>query len=425
MENLQKLKFLNFITKYFEKSLQTFTMQKVLCVSYLEKGKKLPITKVLNKEFSELQNDEKFNWIVKALKSGIGPMGVELEPCAWHSGACHKAGDINNPSLCYTDNPPDFGIWTSNYNVIDTCHIREKFDKQLKSDLSRRMFKFIDELPSQNSLCENLNKEFIQLVEEKNTIKNQIENLERKFKTCETIQNPEYIKLKNIEKINQDFYDKRKIHTINAYESFKDKNVSIDEFLEKQLSEEKNKLIKSQEAVHNWYNSNILKDKTKDLDNLHLLKTKFKNLDSESKKSYAIPFAYIYKLRKNLNELEAFYVNQGITNRPYTLEKIREDISWCKINLSLYNEFLGNENPEDIVKRVENEQIKAAQEERFIKSTKTVHKITPAATTYVVLPDGSIKTIEVKNQKIIGKTIDTSNEWRLPDNGNDKWTKVR
>jgi len=385
-------------------------MFKVLCVSYPihKNGKKSIKLEKVNKNINELLNTD-LNWVVSGIEHLKTPNNLILEPCPWHSGACHSPGDINNPDLCYTDGLPEFGIWMTNYDVLDTCHIKIKQQKHNNSEFSKKMFKLIDGFGSTFPIADKLNNSFREMMNKRNDIQNQISIIEKKLDKSINSKDPEYLTLKaTLEKVEE--HNKNYEKSLRkTYSEINNKIYSEEEFLKNNMIEDLIKLEKAKNAVQAWYNSNIKKEDNQLLDKYYKLMSQLRVMNNDLKHSYETPFAYIYRMYLNLLQVESFMIKNSI-QREYSIEKCKDDINWCKINLESYNEFLDNQDPMKIVMKVEKEQAEARRHELELKNMKSVQRIKNYSG-FVVGKDGSIKEIETKEQVIIGSIYD-QNSWR-------------
>lgn len=404
-------------------------MLKVLKVAHTDKRGKSHIL-TINKTVQEIENSE-LKWVAKSLKELKDTQGNKLCPCVWHSGSCHSPGDNNNPSLCYIDPTPSFGIWLTDYIVYDTCHIQETKDNKNKTREINEMYKLIEELPSQSELCESLNDAYKKKFLDRNELLNKLKSLEKIINESINVNDSSYISLKEMVKINESRYNECVKNLTDTYNSIKNRSISLESFIEKYTIDERLKLKKSKEDVQNWYNAHSKSDKSNLMDIYYQVNSQIKNLNIDLSKSYEIPYAHIYRLYLNLHKIEKTLFKYKVYKN-YTPKNLDEDLNWCKINLDLYSEFVGNTDPMKIVTKVEREKQISQEEEKKFNTHKNVEKITKR-NIVVMNDDGTFEEVNIDYKIYTGNVIVEEDGWRntnttfrsKPVVDDSKWNNLR
>lgn len=382
-------------------------MIRVLKVANTDKKGKTSVMTV-NKTVEELNNSE-LSWVAKSLKDLKAPNGNKLTQCAWHSGSCHTRGDIDNPSLCYIDPVPSYGLWLTNYIVYDTCHIKETQEKADRAKEIKRMDEHINNLGSLFETCNSVNDPFKDNLHKRNDCVNKLKILEKSINDNINVNNSDYIQLKEILRIKEDVYNNSVKNLTKTYNSIKNSSISLELFLEKYTVEERAKIQKAKDAVQNWYNAHLKSDKSNLMDSYYEYNKLLKELNHTLKTSFSIPFAHIYRLYLNLRDVERIMFKHKI-KRSYTPENLKSDINWCKINLDLYNEFLENRDPMSIVTKVERDKQISELEEKKFNSTKTVEKAQNRKVV-VMNDDGDFEEVDI-NYKVFTGNTNEAPSWR-------------
>ena len=396
-----------------------------------KKGKTSVIT--VNKTVEELNNSE-LNWVAKSLRDLKAPNGNKLTQCAWHSGSCHTRGDIDNPSLCYIDPVPTYGLWLTNYIVYDTCHMKETQDKADRAKEIKRMDEHLNNLGAFFELCNNLHDPFKANLCKRNECISKVKILEKSINDSINVNDAEYIQLQEMVKIQEDVYNTSLKNLTQTYNSTKNRSISLELFLDKYTVEERAKIQKAKDAMVNWYNAHSKSDKSNLVDSYYENNKLLKDLNHTLNSSFTIPFAHIYRLYLNLRDVEKVMFRYKM-KRSYTPENLKYDINWCKINIDLYNEFLQNRDPMSFVTKVERDKQISEMEERKFNSTKTVEKVQNRKV-MVMGDDGNLREVDVGYKVFTGYTNDTDG-WRdsagplniikdfRPTVDDSKWGKLR
>lgn len=391
-------------------------MSRVLCVCSTTSKGKLQVEKI-NLEINSLENG-KYSWVSKSLKTMKSPRGEPLEPCSWHSGTCHN-GDINNPDLCYLEPLPSFGIWLTNYDVYDTCHLKEKELVKKNSDDVKLMDKLINELGIRSQKADELHSKVKADILKRTSLINEMSLLQKEMNKDINLNDPEYLKLCDIEKREKNAVVDRKISLTATYENMKNKDCTLSEFLSKYTVEDVNKYNKARDAVQNWFNQHSRKDKS-------ILEKKYYNLKNEVneltlliERNFAQPFAYLYRTYLNILKIRDIMQRYKVI-RLYTLNNIEEDINWHNTNLSLYNEFLKGANPREFMEKVEKEQAFLEANEKMLKSNNKIHVIEGKSKVKVIDVNGDCDEIYVDKRVIVGNINKTEEEV-----SSDRWSRLR
>lgn len=407
-------------------------MIRVLKVSNTDKKGKTSVITV-NKTVEELNNSE-LNWVAKSLRDLKAPNGNKLTQCAWHSGSCHTKGDIDNPSLCYIDPVPTYGLWLTNYIVYDTCHLKETQEKVDRVKEIKRMDEHLNNLGSFFELCNNLHDPFKSNLSKRNECISKVKILEKSINDSINVNDAEYIQLQEMVKIQEDVYNTSVKNLTQTYNATKNRSISLDLFLDKYTVEERAKIQKAKDAMVNWYNAHSKSDKSNLIDSYYENNKLLKDLNHTLKTSFTIPFAHIYRLYLNLRDVEKVMFRYKM-KRSYTPENLKYDINWCKINIDLYNEFLQNRDPMSFVAKVERDKQISEIEDRKFNSVKSVEKVQNRKV-MLMDDDGNLREVDVDYKVFTGYTNDTGG-WRdsaepldtrrdfRPTVDDSKWGKLR
>jgi len=387
-------------------------MDRVLCVSYPVKGN----VKVdfINKSIDELQNTN-FEWISSSLKTMKTPNGISLEPCPWHSGACHAPGDINNPKLCCVDPAPEYGIWTTNYQVLDTCHLIQKAAERLRKEQNDKMSKLIEDYNKWFDSSIDLHFKFFQnilrrkeLIEQKVSLENEIKKMNLGLDT----KSNEYVALIEIQTREEKMVNERRESLLKEYNNSK-QTIDFESFISKCMGEELKRYQKAKNNVTNWYNAHKLTDKSKRLERIEGLEKSINTLTNILKNSYEIPFVYLLRCNRNLTLISNHYSNRA-ESRYYSKEQLKEDQVTIKNYLAVYDEFL-DKSISEIEERVSSMMKKSKDEEKKMRNTQAVKKVVEKKNIFLVRNDGSLKKEEVQEQIFINKIVTeegSSGSWR-------------
>jgi hypothetical protein len=390
-------------------------MSRVLCISYPGKkvfGKTEIKVEIVDKEINDL-NGTKLDWVVKSLERKKSPTNLELKPCPWHSGAWDPNGDPNNVKRCYTQNPPDFGIWVTGYNVFDTCHIQEDLDKKKEEEEVRKMEKLCSDIDKLYQNAIEVHSNFDSELTKRNKLQNEVKNMEKSLSKVNVdldTNHPQY-------KILSQLVEREKLSFQNKVENLRkayinsDKNGAWDEFLANHSSQEKIRLQKAEENFQNWCNTNRAKNNNS---LSHVYESQKRILDSLNdtlRKNYNIPFAYVYKAKQSLCSMYSYYCRYKL-ERAYSKSDINNDILKFNIMLQSYSEFISEKDYENVAREVDDQQKKAIKLEREIRNTSTVYKVAnkQPALVPIVSDDGTVNYENVKEKIIVGSIATGS--WR-------------
>jgi len=402
-------------------------MVRVLCVSYPQ-GKKVFGKSEVKIEKIDQEQDEmvggKYDWVAKALKTMKTPMGQELKPCPWHSGSrCYVAGDNNNPDKCYIENPPDFGIWTTDYNVCDTCHIQIRLDKEREEKDIRRMEALCDSYNKWYHNAMNSHREFMDMIEKRDKM---VENIKILNKMIETntkepdLNNPQYRTLVQLRDREQQRLEK-KIENMRKVYSESKNDTSLEDFVKKYTTEERDSYEKAKNAVTSWYNSKKVNAVSEVAAKLEAEKRNLETTNKMIESSYKIPFTYVFRALENLEAISS-YVSRYKIRKDFTKEELKNDILSVRIMLSGYNSLLKGKNPIDVVTETEKEQQDAIRFEKEQKNCSTIYKVkNSGGLVPIIQADGSIKYEEASERFVIG-AMGTMG-WKEAEA--EKWGKLR
>lgn len=402
-------------------------MTRVLYVSYpISKkvfGKADVKVELIDKEVDELTGG-KLDWVTKSLNLMKSPTGVELKPCAWHSGCPLNENDTDDPKRCHLENPPDFGIWMTNYNVFDTCHIQIKMDKDKEQKDINRMENMCNSYTKWFNFAIEAHTEFKNNIVKRNTTLETLSLLKKKIAENSKepdVTNSKYMTLIQLKDMKETSLKKKIENLTTTYQNSKNTTVSLEDFLKRHAQTETLDFQKASDSVLAWYNSN----KSKDLPDL---KSKYETannvlaqLEHTLTKNYKIPFTYIYRAKKNLEEMNFYYKRYKI-KRDYTRDDIKFDIVSLDGMLSEYEKYLDGKTPQSIVEEVEKEQEIVNRQERENKSGKNVHRvISDNAPVAIVMKDGTIRYENVKEKVIMGAV--NGGTWK--ENETQRWGDLR
>lgn len=377
---------------------------KVLSVSYPVKNSYK--YQIVNKDVDELENTS-LSWVVSALKTRKTPSGVQLEPCPWHSGACHYPGDTENSSLCQIDPLPEYGIWTTNYEVIDTCHLVQKAQEKLKKEQNDKIAKLIDSFNTWFTPAVEIHLAFSPNISRLNKIKNDKRDIEKVFKTLsdENFNNPEYIGLVNN-------MNKNKVCLDSSIQNLKKAPVNgdIETFISQNTVEEREKYEKSLQLVNSWENSFYLKNQNVK-NRLDSITNEYNKVLESVKTSYQTSFVFLHRCLNNLELISVHFSRNG-PNRNYTQNDLDKDISKINQYISEYSELI-DKPVSEIIEQFDKMERRKLQDQRELRNNDAVRKIKQKKNVFILSDDGTIKNQEIDEKIIINYVpVEKETSWR-------------
>jgi hypothetical protein len=377
---------------------------KVLSVSYPVKNNYK--YEVVNKEVDDLQNS-KLQWVVDALKTRKTPSGVTLEPCPWHSGTCHSPGDTENIHLCQIDPLPEYGIWLTNYEVLDTCHLVQKAQEKLKREQSEKISRLIDSYNTWFTSAVDVHLAFSSNISRWNKLKNDKRDIEKTFKALkdENFNNPEYIGLVNN-------MNKNKLCLLSTIENLKKTpiNCDMETFINEHTTEEKEKYEKSLQLVNNWENSFNYKNQNMK-NKLDTITSEYIKVTENVKSTYQTSFVYLHRCLNNL-ELISIHFSRNGSNRNYTQNQLDSDIAKINQYISEYSE-LADKPANEIIEQFDKMERRKNQEQRELRNNDPIRKIKQKKNIFVVSNDGTTKSQEIDEKIFINYIpIEKETSWR-------------
>ncbi len=356
------------------------------------------VTEQIDKDVTELK-DTKYEWVCKALNTGITPFGVRLEPCVWHSS-------YDSSCKHFLDNPPTFGICISDKAVIDTCHIQEKLSKDIEDKYVKTMENicrdtswFID--------AKTLHEGFAVDFEKRNALLKEIAVIEKEIKRIKTgpdTKNQEYVILLSRASMAEEMYNQRIISLTKSHKDSVGKIDVLEDFISKRTIDEKITLEKAKDDVQRWYNSHLSKDTIVLFEKISAAQKLADILTSHLKKNFQSSYTYVFRAVQNLHKTRDYYMRYKL-RRDYSLEDVKMDILLMEARLGEYHEFANGDSAQKIIDFFEKEQACAIREEKSIRSGKKVQRVNNSQTTNVVLIDGTLEKNVTAEQIIIGSMV--------------------
>jgi hypothetical protein len=378
-------------------------MEKVLCVSYLDKNKS-------NIVYGEDIQD-KCPWVENSLKTKKTPKGLPLKACEWHSSVIQ--GDNNDPEKCDVRNPADYSIWVTGYICYDTCNVGNDINKKKEAEENNVIEKVINNYGKWFISAVDLHQMFYSDLHKKEEIKNELIRLEKKLDILSKgVNNNDavYVSLLEMQKRTKNLLANKIENMTNIYNNSKIKNEELQAFVDRHSSEEILNFQKAKSDLQRWYNSNSNIDTKELVYNILKLRKSQEVITTSLNNSYKMPFSYLYKAKDNLSNI-IYFLKKYQLNRNYTYEEAIEDKNRVERYLSFYNSFIEGKDVTKIVEEVEREQFKSIQEERDLKLNKSVKKISNNSNAIVVKLDGTVER-NVKDEQLMIGSIVNQGDWR-------------
>jgi hypothetical protein len=359
--------------------------------------------------------------ISKLYKEKRTPDGRKLEICVFHS--CYRENfptEENEMKKLYEyciDGIQDFCYCTNKFKVYDLCHIEEEQMKRKEEEHRNAMYNKLYNYEHNMEVTYRFHNNFMNTFEERKKIIQRKNELEKKYGNFKDdfADNPEYSTLLQLLYRAEETLENKKKNIEKIYD-LKPQKVSKEDFIAVHSKEETDIKNKAKHNLEHWYNKNTKNNTTREKEELFRLGLGIQNITKLLHSSFEIPCVYVYKAIKALNDLYYFFKKD--TTKAELITKIKNDLEKCKEEFEIYKEFIDTKNIENIVKKVEEEQIRVAEEEKMNKKkSQTIQKLKTSQQAFVVKLDGTVSQDTSDEPKLIIGSKDEPED--------DKWKSIR
>lgn len=349
------------------------------------------------------------------------PDGRKLELCVFHS--CYNevlptdVDEINRLYNSCVDGIHDFCYCTNTFKVYDLCHIQEENRKKQEREHLNAMYKKLEKYDHNMDITYRFHNQFMLIFDDRRKMIQRKIELEKKYDNFKDdfVENPEYVTLLQlVYRAEQNLENKRK--NIEKVYDLKPQKYPKDEFITIHSKDEFDVYSKAKHSLEHWYNKNAKNNTTREKEELFKLEIAIQNVTKILHSSYEIPCVYVYKAINALDDLYNFFKKD--TNKLDLLTKIKHDLDKCSLEFDIYKEFIGKQNIDNIVKKIDKEQARVAEEERRNKQkSQSIQKLKASQQAFVVKLDGSIAKDTSDEPKLIIGSKDVTED--------DKWNSLR
>jgi hypothetical protein len=346
------------------------------------------------------------------------PDGRKLEMCVFHSCYNDKlptdSKEINRVYDYCVDGIEDFCYCTNDFKVYDLCHITEEKMKKQDQETQNKMYNKIHNYDHNMEVTYKFHDNFMVIFEERKKFIQRKTELEKKFGNFKDdfSDNPEYSTLLQLLYRAEETLENKKKNIEKIYD-LKPQKVSKEDFVSIHSKEELDLKNKAKHNLEHWYNKNNNNNTNREKEELFRLELGIQNITKLLNNSYEIPCVYIYKAISALNDLYTFFNKDS--SKVQLITKIHRDLEKCKDEFRVYKEFIGTKNIEDIMKKVEEEQLKVAEEEKRNKQrSQTIQKLKTSQQSFVVKIDGTVSEDTNEGPKLIigSKDVIEDDKWK-------------